>query len=404
MKATNLLEVYDIFDPQEPLIEEKLKEFYVERASPIENIRNAMIGAERPSKVLFTGHRGGGKTTELNRLIEEIQDDFFIVSFSVKDKLNIFDLEHTDILLIIAAEIYENVIKEVKLDKSLVKELDAWTTKSIIESIEEKEKGIKLGAGFSAIVNLGGKIGKQVTTRGITRKIIEPRLSDLIDRMNRVIYDSESKLDKKILVVIDDLDKMDLEPAEKLFYGYGGVLTQPKCKIIYTIPQALLYSNKMRQIILQHFENSFTLPNIKIFRRDGGLNEYQYELMKSIAFKRMESYLISEDSIDVSIKCCGGILSDFIRMIGKASNVAYTKGKGKIEREDISQVISELRSDYMRVLRREDYEMLEEVGKEKQKTDGEQFQDLLFNLAIIEYSDEDGETWYDLHPAIKGLV
>ena len=38
MKASNLPEVYEIFDPQEQLKDEKLKEYCVERESPIDNI------------------------------------------------------------------------------------------------------------------------------------------------------------------------------------------------------------------------------------------------------------------------------------------------------------------------------------------------------------------------------
>ena len=38
MKAEALPEVYDIFDPQEPLSGEKLREYYVNRESPVERL------------------------------------------------------------------------------------------------------------------------------------------------------------------------------------------------------------------------------------------------------------------------------------------------------------------------------------------------------------------------------
>ena len=58
MKASNLSEVYEIFDPQEPLKDKKLKEYYVERESPIDNIIRAIRSTPKPSKILFTGTRG----------------------------------------------------------------------------------------------------------------------------------------------------------------------------------------------------------------------------------------------------------------------------------------------------------------------------------------------------------
>lgn len=40
--------------------------------------------------------------------------------------------------------------------------------------------------------------------------------------------------------------------------------------------------------------------------------------------------------------------------------------------------------------------------KTKGKTDEDRFQDLLFSLAILEYAND--EVWYDVHPAIKGII
>ncbi|MDF0591039.1 hypothetical protein [Candidatus Methanocrinis natronophilus] len=53
MKAKSLSEVYDIFDPQEALIGETLKEYYVRRDSPIDRHANALRSSRRPLKYLF---------------------------------------------------------------------------------------------------------------------------------------------------------------------------------------------------------------------------------------------------------------------------------------------------------------------------------------------------------------
>ncbi len=157
--------------------------------------------------------------------------------------------------------------------------------------VEEKQKGIGLGVGFTAIVNLSGKIGTQVTTREITRDVIKPRMSDLIDAINKIIVDAEEKLGKKLLVIIDDLNKVNLEKAEELFYGHGAELTQPLCKVIYTIPQPLLFSNKIRQIVLQYFDGHEVLGNIKLHNRNGEVSSEGYEVIKEVAQKRMNEDL-----------------------------------------------------------------------------------------------------------------
>ena len=102
--------------------------------------------------------------------------------------------------------------------------LDAWSEK-IVEQVKEKQGGLEFGAGFWAIVNLAGKVKTQATTREVTRGVMKPRLSDLIDAINRIIIDAEKELGKNILVIMDDLDKVNLEKGEELFYKHGAELT-----------------------------------------------------------------------------------------------------------------------------------------------------------------------------------
>ncbi|MHC1611105.1 MAG: hypothetical protein ACXQTW_05865 [Candidatus Methanospirareceae archaeon] len=398
MKARDLSDVYDIFDPQEPLSGDKLREYYVERASPVKSLAN-IFSSEKPLKYLFVGSRGNGKSTELNRLSEFVSDTLFVVSFSVKDKLNLFDVDYADILLVIATEIYESVSD--KLSKQLRDYLDAWSEK-IVERVKEKQSGLEFGAGFWAIVNLAGKVKTQATTREVTREVMKPRLSDFIDAINRIIADAERELGKKILVIIDDLDKINLEKGEELFYKHGAELTQPVCKIIYTIPQPLLFSNKIRQIVLRYFDGRVELPNVRVKKRNGEVDHSGYKVMKEVALRRMEEDLITEEAMNEAIKSSGGILTEFIRIIRDAANIAHMEDRSGIEEGDVERVVTDIRNDYIRILNRNDIKILKEVARTKEKTDEDRFHDLLFSLAILEYAND--EVWYDIHPATKGII
>ena len=398
MKARDLSDVYDIFDPQEPLSGDKLREYYVERASPVKSLAN-IFSSEKPLKFLFVGSRGNGKSTELNRLSELVSDTLFVVSFSIKDILNLFDVDYADILLVIATEIYESVSD--KLSKQLRDYLDAWSEKIVVQ-VKEKQGGLEFGAGFRAIVNLAGKVKTQATTREVTREVMKPRLSDLIDAINKIIIDAERELGKRILVIIDDLDKMNLEMSEELFYKHGVELTQPTCKIIYTIPQPLLFSNKIRPIVLHYFDGRVELPNIKVKKRNGEIDPDGYKVMREVALRRMEEDLITEEAMNEAIKSSGGILTEFIRIIRGAANIANMENRKRIEKRDVERVVTDIRNDYIRILNKEDIKILKEVERTKGKTDEERFQDLLFSLAILEY--ENGEIWYDIHPTIKGII
>lgn len=402
MKAKSLSEVYDIFDPQEALIGETLKEYYVRRDSPIDRHANALRSSRRPLKYLFVGSRGNGKSTELNRLSELLEDHLLIVPFSIRDKLNLYDIEYSDILLIVAAEIYKNVSEYVRFSDELSKYLDTWSEK-VIEN--ERSLGLsgEVKTGFSAFVlNVTGKMKTEASTREVTRKVIQPQLSDLIYAVNKIIIEAEEKLDKNILVIIDDLDKVNLEKGEELFYKHGAELTSPICRIIYTIPQPLLFSNKIRQIVLQYFDGRIDLGNINIYDRDGHLDPEGCELMKQVALKRMDESLISIDALNLAVKYSAGVMTEFIRIIRSAGNIADTDGRGRIDVSDVEQAIADTKNDYIRILNPQDIEILKDVMKTKGKVGGEKFQDLLFSLAILEYSN--GEAWYDIHPAIKRII
>ncbi|MGB9724275.1 MAG: hypothetical protein ACPL7G_10320 [Chloroflexia bacterium] len=96
MQATNLDDAYLAFDPLKPLSGEQLQMYYVGREpNPIDRIRAILLGSpDTPDKILFTGHRGCGKSTELNRLLSEpqVRQSFLIVPFSLADMLDPLDL------------------------------------------------------------------------------------------------------------------------------------------------------------------------------------------------------------------------------------------------------------------------------------------------------------------------
>ena len=116
----------------------------------------------------------------------------------------------------------------------------------------------------------------------------------------------------------------------------------------------------------------------------------------------MEEDLITEEAMNEAIKSSGGILTEFIRIIRGAANIANMENRKRIEKRDVERVVTDIRNDYIRILNKEDIKILKEVERTKEKTDKERFQDLLFSLAILEY--ENGEIWYDIHPTIKGII
>jgi len=72
----------------------------------IERVANAIRRSDDPMHLLFTGHRGAGKSTELLRLEEKLAspspsgDKFFVVYFEADaEDIDVNDVDYPDLLL-----------------------------------------------------------------------------------------------------------------------------------------------------------------------------------------------------------------------------------------------------------------------------------------------------------------
>ena len=109
-------------------LDEAHKDWYVERPdSPEEAIKIYLLNNSTDTKILFSGHRGSGKTSTLSKLARDadIQAKFFVVKFSIKDELNVADLTYTDLLLAIGHRLYAE--GKAWLDSKLNDDLDNWS-------------------------------------------------------------------------------------------------------------------------------------------------------------------------------------------------------------------------------------------------------------------------------------
>jgi len=141
---------------------------------------------------------------------------------------------------------------------------------------------------------------------------------------------------------------------------------------------------------------------IKVKHINGKVDDEGYGVMREVALMRMEEDLITEEAMTEVIKSSGGILTEFVRLIRDAANLANMENRSRIEKGDVNRVVIGIRNDYIRILCKEDIGILKEVKKTKGKIGEDRFQDLLFSLAILEYAND--EVWYEIHPTIKGII
>jgi len=402
-KAVDLDKAYVNFDPARPL--PGTSGFYIQRPNnPLDAMKRDLLRDSLvPQKFLFSGHRGSGKSSELNKLMEyrEIKDKYFIVHYSVKEVLDPAGLDYTDLLLSIGAQIFIKATEDskLKLKQGLLDELKKWMGAiESQESIEDKSE-IEIGAELKI---LQAKLKTGYTSRIDIRKTIEARLPEFTRVTDLIIAEVEQEKEKKIIVAIDDLDKPDLEVARKLFYERQSSLTLPKCAIIYTIPIALLYSSESGQV-RQTFTESYVLPNVTITKgTDRRLNEEGRTVMKGLVEKRMSLDLIKPEALNHAIDTSGGVFREMARIIRMAADNAIARGEGTIYKQDVLKAESSIRNEFRRMLQTKDYEKLAEIYKTRELKGSDVCADLLHNLSILEYQND--ENWCDVHPAVIPLL
>lgn len=410
-KAQTLREARRNLNNQHSLDVDELEAFYVERAdSPVQRVAISLED-DYPKKFLFTGHRGNGKSTELAKLESKLQGEFFVVRYALKNVLDLHDLTYVDILLSLALQLAEHVKDDgsIKLSKETEEVLEnLWSFGQDMERQTEMgtRKGgqaeIGLGEAVSTLMKLGVRIKSEYETRKALREKVRHRISDLLTGLDILAKDTSDKTGKRVLCIVEDLDKIDREEAKTIFYDYGKSISAPELPIIYTFPVALSHADEFMQV-LNFFSGNYVLPNFKLTNKVGEKNETTIKSLRQLLLNRVEAILFENEAVDLLVDYSGGVPRQLITLAHEACVEADAAGKDKVTKNHAEDAIARERQNFDRLLQDKDrLALLKEVKREKRIGKGKDYQDLLNNLSILEYSNR--EIWYDVNPLVDELL
>jgi energy-coupling factor transporter ATP-binding protein EcfA2 len=415
-RADDLAGVIRLFDPRKPLSGEALQAFYIDRpGNPLQRMQTYLQGlglAGQPVKLLFTGHVGSGKSTELNRLATLLKSQFFIVNLDVRRSLNLADLTYVDILLGLTTALFHRATEEDVLAKAPAQiAADVWEDVSLF--IEHTILGpvhlptpSKTGAEFSAKVNLlaagfEAKFSQETSTRQAVRDQMQSRVAELVDKLDFVARQVRDRYKRPVLFFIENTDKPDLDTARALFLNHTHSLTAFEAAAIYTFPVGLRYSPDFT-LIKDLFDHHFVLPNIKVNERDGDESPECIEHLRRAVELRADLGLFDPEALNMIIRASGGLIRTLIRLVQGAAIHALSAGQDRITPESALAAISEERADYIAALSADDYTVLAERMQDKELSSDKAVERLLQSWALMEYAN--GTPWCDVHPVIRDLV
>lgn len=431
--ANQITEIINAFSP-EPLGAGQMKQFYCgntmeyrmsdKYSSPIEDIFDSCRGEGGHKAFLLLGHRGCGKSTELNRMSERlIADGYKVRTITCSADLDLFNIVYSDLFILMgealmqmAEEVGSPVGKDV-----LYAVADFWTEGTETVTFQ-KAGGISAESGAAAetpgilerilkvFVRIKTDLKYNEETRKEYRKKITIHSSEWIKLLNQVAEGIMRKTEGKMpIIIFEDLDKLNPEDAWKVFYNYAAILSGMSFPIIYTFPVGLSYDTRFSA--MESYFETRTLPMIKIETIEGDSFQQGIDVIREIVARRARLDLFEEGVLDFLIRYTGGSLRDLFHAINSAAkrterrrNSINSKDDSQervsaVSMDDAERALSELETSLTRRIEKKDYEFLLNIynGNKELIEDKAMLLKMLQASVVLEYN---GKRWHNVHPLI----
>jgi hypothetical protein len=375
-----------------------------------------------PVTRLFTGHRGTGKTTELNRVKQMLERTSgggaagrkIFVSFLECEKwVDLNNLEPPDLILQMVRQLvldleragYENAWSKVRAFFSEVAEV-------LNADVELKDLRLKADP-----FEIGVAIKQVPGARAKLRKHLEDRLPRIYDLVNSEILQPARKWlagegCEDVLIIVDQLDRIPqkqlsdrgLTNHEQLFLNSADVLRALQCDVLYTIPIELAYSHCHGRLADVYGGAILTLPMITV---SGAAGEPGIERMIKIVRRRAEAAgvptmkgLCTKDDLQRLCLLSGGHPRSLFILLRSA--IDRSEGL-PLETPAIDRAIRQQASEFGKTLSDEQWTALKQVhdtGKPL-NADPASWMTFLRERYVYPYYDPKSEgLWYDWNPLL----
>jgi Cdc6-like AAA superfamily ATPase len=411
--AKNLTDAYDICEVA-PLQGKDLERFYI----PLLEARNSeaiiQVGqileqqnSETFCTILFTGHRGCGKSTELRRIEQKWKEKYLTIFLDVQEETDINDLEYIDIYLMVIRQV-EDTLRKLKItfDKQLLKSVEDWfkevtkeSEQSVALSLDTEASASLVAAPFFAklLFKLKGVIKNSSSQKTIIRETLKKEVTRMKGDINLLFGDGLKKLRAKFphykgfLVIVDNLDRCPPEVSNKLFFDYAEQLKELHCSMIYTVPISVLYSSKG---LSNSFDDPHIVPMVNIYQleRDVFPLPYRQEALDAVAKiieKRMDVNLLfhSRNELMELVKASGGHVRQLMQLTQRACLTASGRNHSQILAEDVEYAIKQLQFSFERTMNKKYFTELAYIALNKDFSDVEDVRvPMLYGASVLEYN------------------
>lgn len=305
-----------------PLVESKtIEQFRVDYGLPVMvRLKREIEASVKNGKFIFAGHRGCGKSTLLKRLAIEMQPNHSVVFFSIADLIEMSGITHVNILYAIALKLLSQATKRsIPVAEDIKQSLLGCNTTVRTQTSSQATSGeMALGADINVVT---AKLQQEKSFRDELEKTFEKRISDLVGKCDRLAAAIQTATKKPILVIIDDLDKLDLPLVEDIYRNNIKSLFSPQFRVVFTIPvSAVQEPQVMGALNSEGIVRPHLFPVAKFFAKvdchkpDAEPVAKNFDVFLTVLAKRLPNELVDPQTARQIVLKSGGVMRELVRI------------------------------------------------------------------------------------------
>lgn len=424
-----MAELYAQFDPLRPLGAEEA-DLYVDWQNQLDiaddvkvRLVNSISRSRGATCRLFTGHRGAGKTTELNRVKQRLESGaggrrFFVSMLFAEQWVNLEDVQPEDVVFQIVRQLVTDLkhagfsFAETTFGNFFGRLRDRFRSEVEIEGVELGLDPLKVSLALEAFP----------TARREFRHLLQGQLPTIYDLTNREILvrarewlaQPEHGGFEDVLIIVDQLDRIPqkllngrgITNHENLFLDHAGTLRALTCDVLYTVPIELAYSRCRNRLHDVYGGEILSLPAIPVRDRDGKEFGPGLGVLREIVDRRAAKAGVALDEIFAT----ADLLTDVLRHSGGhvrglfvlLSSILDRTADLPITEAVTRRTLRQAAADLALPLRAGDWTLLDEVHTSHQPVgdDADVLNALLRDRFVLAYQDDRGY-WYDRNPLLE---
>lgn len=389
-------------------------------SDPISAIATEIDWQEGGGVCLFTGQRGTGKSTELQRLKRALEQLGCVVFYADLSEYLLLtkEVEISDFLVSVAGAMSEQIANRYGASPGDHSYWERLTT-FLQSKVEIKEFGIKLeGLDIKAALKSDPDFKRRIqeASRGHVAQLVQEAHTFLADAVN-FVREREGDPNRKVVLLVDSVERVRgvgseamkvYESVRNLFFGHAEHLAVPLLHLVYTVPPylsilaagagALMGGAATRRLVSTHiFKDRSREPD------PAGL-----AMLRTVIAARYPEWqkLFTAEAIDRLALSSGGDLREFFRLIRLCLPAVLDDAQLPIGAAAVAPSENAARNEMLPIpadqltwLRRITQTHAPCLEKDADLPTLAHFLD---NRLVLNY--RNGSDWYDVHPLLREVV